>query len=479
MEELADCLVGTAGAGLGVEQRKRLTIGVELAARPELLLFLDEPTSGLDSQSAFNTVRLLRKLAAAGQAVLCTIHQLNAALFDMFDRLLLLGRGGRTVYFGDVGPDAAALRAYLRRHGAEAAPTDNVAEFMLEAIGAGAAPRVGDRDWADVWDESPERRAALEAIARIKAERAAAAAAAVPSAPGPGGAEAEREYTSPLARQLDVVCRRMFRAYWRSPGYVSTRLFNHVAVALVSGLTYLGLDDSRASLQHTVFLMFQVTVLPALIVYQVEVMFHVKRALSVREAAAEAPCSLLCVAAFFACLYFVPGLPAAPSRAGYQFLMVLATELVSVTLGQGLAALTPSARVSAQLDPFIIILFALFCGVAMPAPQMPAFWRAWLYPLNPFSRLISGMVTTALHGLPVRCRPDELSVFAAPPGSTCGQYMEPFFARGGPGYLVGDEFYEPLAMSFATRWRDLAIYAAFIGSNLAVLFAAVRARAAL
>ena len=60
---------------LGVEQRKRLTIGVELAAKPELLLFLDEPTSGLDSQSAFNIIRFLKKLSHAGQAIICTIQQ--------------------------------------------------------------------------------------------------------------------------------------------------------------------------------------------------------------------------------------------------------------------------------------------------------------------------------------------------------------------------------------------------------------------
>lgn len=54
MEDIADAVIGSPEAGLAVEQRKRVTIGVELAAKPELLLFLDEPTSGLDSQSAFN-----------------------------------------------------------------------------------------------------------------------------------------------------------------------------------------------------------------------------------------------------------------------------------------------------------------------------------------------------------------------------------------------------------------------------------------
>merc|ERR1711964_750832 len=77
-----------------VEQRKLLTIGVELAAKPALLLFLDEPTSGLDSQSSWAIVAFLRKLADNGQAVLATIHQPSAILFQEFDRLLFLTFNG-------------------------------------------------------------------------------------------------------------------------------------------------------------------------------------------------------------------------------------------------------------------------------------------------------------------------------------------------------------------------------------------------
>src|ERR1700727_75164 len=68
MEDIADAIIGDPTVGLPVADRKRVTIGVELAAKPQLLLFLDEPSSGLDSQSAFNIVRFLRKLAGAGQA---------------------------------------------------------------------------------------------------------------------------------------------------------------------------------------------------------------------------------------------------------------------------------------------------------------------------------------------------------------------------------------------------------------------------
>ena len=61
------------GAGLSIEQRKRVTLGVELVAKPTLL-FLDEPTSGLDGQSAYNIIRFLRKLVDSGQAVLVSLY---------------------------------------------------------------------------------------------------------------------------------------------------------------------------------------------------------------------------------------------------------------------------------------------------------------------------------------------------------------------------------------------------------------------
>ncbi|KAK9233726.1 ABC-2 type transporter-domain-containing protein [Lipomyces kononenkoae] len=61
LHDIADTLIGKVGAGLSVEQRKRVTIGVELVSKPSILIFLDEPTSGLDGQSAYNTIRFLRR----------------------------------------------------------------------------------------------------------------------------------------------------------------------------------------------------------------------------------------------------------------------------------------------------------------------------------------------------------------------------------------------------------------------------------
>lgn len=130
MESFAEAVVGHPGEGLNVEQRKLLTIGVELAAKPDLLLFLDEPTSGLDSQSSWEIGALLRKLASGGQAVLCTIHQPSAVLFQQFDRLLLLAPGGRTVYFGETGNNCETMLGYFEANGARKCdPKENPAEY--------------------------------------------------------------------------------------------------------------------------------------------------------------------------------------------------------------------------------------------------------------------------------------------------------------------------------------------------------------
>ena len=111
---LAGAKVGNPGSpdGLSPGERKRLTIGVELAANAPIL-FLDEPTSGLDARAAAVVVRVIRRVASTGRTIICTVHQPSAEVFAQFDDLLLLQRGGWQVYFGPIGPRSAALVAHL------------------------------------------------------------------------------------------------------------------------------------------------------------------------------------------------------------------------------------------------------------------------------------------------------------------------------------------------------------------------------
>jgi ATP-binding cassette subfamily G (WHITE) protein 2 (PDR) len=206
MEDYAEAVVGYPGEGLNVEQRKLLTIGVELAAKPDLLLLLDEPTSGLDSQSAWSISTFLRKLADSGQAVLSTIHQPSAILFQEFDRLLFLAKGGRTVYFGDIGSNSSTLLDYFQRNGARVCGTDeNPAEYMLEIINK------AEINWPVVWKGSSEAEQVQRELDRIAQDTSH-------TAPNTSGSSAE--FAMPLTSQIYHVTLRVFQQYWRTPSYV-------------------------------------------------------------------------------------------------------------------------------------------------------------------------------------------------------------------------------------------------------------------
>ncbi|GJV25148.1 putative sulfate-transporting ATPase, partial [Tanacetum coccineum] len=82
---IKDALVGIPGvSGLSTEQRKRLTIAVEVVANPSII-FMDEPTTGLDARSAAIVMRAVKNIVDTGQTIVCTIHQPSIDIFEAFD----------------------------------------------------------------------------------------------------------------------------------------------------------------------------------------------------------------------------------------------------------------------------------------------------------------------------------------------------------------------------------------------------------
>ncbi|XXG63702.1 hypothetical protein AAC387_Pa05g1829 [Persea americana] len=113
LTSLKNSLVGLPGVnGLSTEQRKRLTIAVELVANPSII-FMDEPTSGLDARAAAIVMRTVRNTVDTGRTVVCTIHQPSIDIFEAFDELFLLKRGGEEIYVGPLGHNSCQLIQYF------------------------------------------------------------------------------------------------------------------------------------------------------------------------------------------------------------------------------------------------------------------------------------------------------------------------------------------------------------------------------
>eukprot|EP01041_Mallomonas_annulata_P000442 gene442-792_t len=99
LTDVAESFVGGKDVrGISGGERKRLAIGVQLISLPDVVL-LDEPTSGLDAFQAQSVMEAMRMMSNKGKVILAAIHQPRAAIFEMFDQLLILAEGA-TVYLG-------------------------------------------------------------------------------------------------------------------------------------------------------------------------------------------------------------------------------------------------------------------------------------------------------------------------------------------------------------------------------------------
>src|SRR3984885_1657680 len=355
LEDLQDAIVSS----LGVEQRKRLTIGVELAAKPSLLLFLDEPTSGLDSQSAYSIVRFLKKLSQAGQAIICTIHQPSSELIQQFDKILALNPGGNTFYFGPVGGNGSAVIDYFAARGTYCPPDTNIAEFILEtAPKGGTRSKDGKRlNWNKEWLNSDENKALLREISEIKAAR---------NKERPSEGTTTYAFAAPVAVKTIELPKRTFIQQWRDPSYIYGKLFTAVIVGIFNGFTFYKLGDSIASLQSRLFTTFLILLIPATVVNAVVPKFYQNRALweareypsriygwfafCTAQIITEIPSAVVSAVLYWLLWYYPTGLPRDSSTAGYVFLMSLLFFMFMNSWGQWICAFAPSFTVISNVS---------------------------------------------------------------------------------------------------------------------------------
>ncbi|CAG7977867.1 unnamed protein product [Penicillium nalgiovense] len=499
MEEYADAVVGVPGEGLNVEQRKRLTIGVELVARPKLLIFLDEPTSGLDSQTSWSICNLMEKLTRNGQAILCTIHQPSAMLFQRFDRLLLLEKGGRTVYFGEIGESSEVLMNYFTRNGGEACPaTANPAEHMLKIIGA--APKApSEIDWATTWRQSPEYQNVRKEL--VKLRELANKPSTVVNAHGSAGYQ---EFSASMSTQFMVVGRRVFQQYWRSPGYIYSKAQLCILSTLFIGFSFFMEDNTYQGLQNQMFGVFIVLIVLMQMVFQTLPAFVTQRTqYEARERQSktyawqvflfsnifvEVVWHMFLSVFTFLCWYFPIGCyrnaevtDSVNARSTLVFLLIWITFIWASTFGHMLISGLDNVEVASSASNFLVFICYCFCGLLVPPSAMPPFWT-WVYRANPFTYLATGFLSTSLARAPMHCSDNEYLTFLAPQNQSCAQYMRAYINDNGGAllnpdasngencrycqYTETDQFLANLGAEYSQRWMAFGVLWAYATFNV-------------
>lgn len=176
----------------------------------------------------------------ANTSSVVTVHQPSALLFEQFDQLLLLAKGGRTVYNGPLGKNASALKEYFEKNGEEIDDEANPAEAMIDIV---SGSRSKGKDWAQVWLDSEEYQNMTKTVNQVTEE--------AKNKP-PSFKEDGLYYAASLGTQIKLVTARAFSNVNRSPDYIFGIVGLCIGSGLVTGLTFLrlGHDNSVASVQN-------------------------------------------------------------------------------------------------------------------------------------------------------------------------------------------------------------------------------------
>ncbi|PLB46038.1 hypothetical protein P170DRAFT_458215 [Aspergillus steynii IBT 23096] len=498
MQEFADAVIGVPGEGLNVEQRKRLTIGVELAAKPELLVFLDEPTSGLDSQTSWAICDLIEKLVKSGQAVLCTIHQPSAVLFQRFDRLLLLQPGGKTVYFGELGSNARTLINYLEYNGApKCPPNGNPAEWMLSVTEPASQKSDTQLDWSQIWRSSPEYRQTKEELAQLKQRSANQALSTSLTATSDSQ---HHEFVASFPAQFWQVLKRVSKHFYRSPSYIYSKAALVALSALYVGFSFKA-DNSIQGLQNQVYAFFMYLTIFGSLHEQITPVFIPQRALyEVREQPSRMYRwttyllsnilveifwnTLMAVLVYF-CWFYPVGFARNMSaddehiRGFLIFLFSWMFMLFVSTFSHLCIAAIETPDMAGAVATLIWVLCITFCGVGVAKADLPGFW-IFMYRLSPATYLVSGVLSTALTGSKIICAPHEILRMQPAANLTCGEYMSDFIRNAG-GYLLDedardqceycrltstDDYLATFDIYYTDRWRNFGLLWVYIGVNI-------------
>ncbi|RYH32061.1 hypothetical protein EON65_01215 [archaeon] len=445
---------------MSFEQRKRVSIAIELAANPSIL-FLDEPTTGLDSRAAQAVIRNIRRIASSGRTVVCTIHQPSASIFFSFDSLLLLKKGGETVYFGDLGVQCKNLVSFFQAapHVSSITHSANPATWMLEVIGAGTSSlNQNETDFRAYYQSSALCEANMSHLHALMR-------------PIEGSRKVDEDdpkfsvrYNASYWSQFTILLHRWHLSYWRTPTYTISRHITMILIALIFASAYpqqkyddyIG-DVSRAMViyitnffcgilallmatpvaasERPVFYKEQHSKMYSVLVYATTMILI------------EIPYLITSSLAFTLPFFYIVGFDNVGDVTAKFFWFWLFNFFFQATmlyLAQFFVAVTPDEASAQVLGGLFNTVLGLFCGILIPEQSYPPFWL-FMYWLNPLHYCLEALFMTQFHG--------DTTEITGPDGSI----------------TTAQAFIEDVAFekwSYEHLWYDILALCLFIGLSM-------------
>lgn len=402
LDGLKDALVGIPGvSGLSTEQRKRLTIAVELVTNPSII-FMDEPTSGLDARAAAIVMRAVRNIVDTGRTIVCTIHQPSIDIFEAFDELLLMKQGGEIIYAGALGHHSKNLIDYFEAIPGVPKIKDkyNPAAWMLEVTSMAAEQRLGI-NFGQIYKESTLFGQNNELVKEL-------------CTPAPDAKDLyfPADYAQCAWKQFTTCLWKQFWAYWRSPSYNLVRLSFSFFTALLLGIIYwqqgTKINDQKDLLKMMGAMYGAMLFIGVNNCSSVQPFVDVEHQVFYREKAArmyspivyalaqvvvELPYTLFQTVVYGLITYSVIGFYWSVNKLFWYLFVTLCTFLYFTYYGMLTVAVSPNVQVASVIAAVFYSIFNLFSGFLIAKPQIPGWW-VWYYWICPLAWTLNGLITS-------------------------------------------------------------------------------------
>jgi len=406
LEAYVNTVVGREkdGEGLPKHARKRVTIANELVTQPRIL-FLDEPTSGLGCNAAALVIGAVRRSTdALGLITLATIHQPSRKMFESFDDLLLLAKGGRVCWSGPMGVGSDAIFSHFGGIPGALPPLDscNPADYVLDVVN-----KVGGDVAVPYYAKSVRSE---EVMTDIRADIQIATEGVIGD--GPEALPTSAEHTRTLFTEYGLLIKRHILCEWRNPSYSFMRMIFCFGASLFLGILFNGISNniqgavfSIAAIFFLVFVLvipMQAAVIPLIedraVLYR-ETMGGMYSRLSYGfgQLAANIPFHIINTFLMFIAIYFLVGFRMEGNYVGYFLFMLFLSNWVVMSMGQLFALVTPNEESANGLAGLSIILSVCLMGFLITASSMPKGW-IWAYWTNLFHYILQGLVTNQISG---------------------------------------------------------------------------------
>ncbi|RLN25606.1 ABC transporter G family member 35-like [Panicum miliaceum] len=348
LKPLRNALVGLPGVnGLSTEQRKRLTIAVELVANPSII-FMDEPTSGLDARAAAIVMRTVRNTVDTGRTVVCTIHQPSIDIFEAFDEGI---QGVRKIKDGY-----------------------NPATWMLEVTTVSQEQTLGV-DFSDLYKKSELFQRNKTLIQELSEPQA-----------GSSDLHFSNRYSQSFSMQCLACLWKQNLSYWRNPAYNAVRLFFTTIIALIFGTVFWDLGGKMGQSQDLFNAMGSM--------YAAVMFLGVLNATSVQPVVTiELPYTLAQATVYGVIVYSMIGFEWSATKFFWYLFFMYFTFLYFTFYGMMAVGLTPSYHVASIVSSAFYGIWNLFSGFIIPRPKVPIWWR-WYCWACPVAWTLYGLVVS-------------------------------------------------------------------------------------